>query len=75
MAAVRVVAPYVTLTVRDRNGSEVVQGYYTGAVVEDPVAGDSLDKHLRTGMVEKVSGSASSKDSASSKASGPSDKK
>ena len=55
MGAVRVVAPYVTLTVKDRNGSDVVLGYYAGALVEEPVAGDSLDKHLRTGMVEKVS--------------------
>lgn len=54
-ASFRVVAPYVTLKVRDRNGSEVVQGFYAGALVPDPVEGDSLDKHVRTGMLEKVS--------------------
>lgn len=55
MSSYTVVAPYVTLKVHDLNGSEVVQGYYKGAVVEDPVKGDSLDKHVRTGMVEMVS--------------------
>jgi hypothetical protein len=49
-------APYVTLQVPDLNGVPVVLGYYAGAVVEDPVKGDVLDKHVRTGLVEKVSG-------------------
>lgn len=52
--SVKVVAPYVTLKVKDVAGSDVVQGFYAGAVVPDPVDGDSLQKHLRTGMVEAV---------------------
>ena len=52
MAAVyHVSAPYVTLKVRDMNGAEFVQGFYAGAMVSDPVAGESLDKHIRTGMI------------------------
>lgn len=50
----RVIAPYVTLKVKDVNGQEVVQGFYEGAVVSDPVENDSLDKHVRTKLVEKV---------------------
>lgn len=52
--SVRVLAPYVTLKVKDANGQEVVQGFYRDAVIPDPVEGDSLKKHLRTKMVEKV---------------------
>ena len=55
MGAFRVTAPYVTLKVKDVTGQPVVQGFYAGAVVPDPVDGDSLQKHLRTGMVEEVS--------------------
>lgn len=55
MSGYLVKAPYVTLQVEDVNGNPVVQGFYEGAVVENPVEGDSLDKHVRTGMVEKAS--------------------
>jgi hypothetical protein len=53
-ASYKVLAPYVTLKVKDINGQEVVQGFYEGAVVSDPVENDSLDKHVRTKLVEKV---------------------
>lgn len=52
MGSVKVVAPYVTLKVKDVTGQSVVQGFYAGAVIPDPVDNDSLQKHLRTGMVE-----------------------
>lgn len=51
MSTYLVKAPYVTLQVKDTNGATVLQGYYEGAVVQDPVKGESLDKHIRTEMV------------------------
>lgn len=53
-ASYKVLAPYVTLRVKDFNGQTVVQGFYEGAVVSDPVEDASLDKHVRTKLVEKV---------------------
>jgi len=51
----RVVAPYVTLKVKDTNGKDVIVGYYDGAVVtDDQVDAESLKHHLDSGMVEKV---------------------
>lgn len=49
--AYRVVAPYVTLKVRDNAGALVVSGFYAGATVPDSVDGDSLQHHLDTGLV------------------------
>lgn len=53
-ASYKVVAPYVTLRVKDANGQTVVQGFYVEGLVQDPVPGDVLDKHIRTGLIEEV---------------------
>lgn len=53
MAAYRVVAPYVTLKVRDQAGAQVLTGFYEGAVVSD-VDANSLRHHLDNGLVEMV---------------------
>jgi hypothetical protein len=50
----RVVAPYVTLKVKDPAGADVLVGFYEGAVVEN-IEADSLKSHLDKGMLEKVS--------------------
>jgi len=55
MSGYRVAAPYVTLKVEDANGQEVVQGFYAGAVVENVVSGEDLDRQVRKGLVEKAS--------------------
>jgi len=52
----RVVAPYVTLKVKDPAGADVLVGFYKGAVVES-IDTDSLKSHLDKGMLEKVSAS------------------
>lgn len=52
-ATYKVLAPYVTLKVKDVNGQDTVQGFYAGAVVS-AVDGPGLEKHLRLGMVEKT---------------------
>lgn len=53
-ASYKVIAPFVTLKVKDANGQTVVQGYYADGVVQNPIEGESLDKHLRTGLIEPV---------------------
>lgn len=53
MAAYRVVAPYVTLKVRDQLGAWVLAGFYEGGVVSE-VDPASLQHHLDSGMVEEV---------------------
>lgn len=53
-ASYKVLAPYVTLKVRDVTGQGVVQGFYADAVVSDPVDNESLQKHLRNGWLEEV---------------------
>lgn len=55
-ASYRVVAPYVTLKVKDPTGADVLIGFYEGAVVSE-VDEDSLKSHLDGGMLEKVSAS------------------
>lgn len=52
-AAYRVVAPYVTLKVKDATGADVLVGFYEGAIVSD-LDDESLKHHLDGGMVEKV---------------------
>lgn len=53
----RVLAPFVTLKVKDVNGQVVVQGYYLDGLVQDPVQDETFDKHVRTGLIEEVAGS------------------
>lgn len=53
-ASYKVLAPFVTLKVKDANGQTVVQGYYADGVVQNPIEGDTLDKHVRTGLIEPV---------------------
>src|SRR5690242_5279763 len=48
----RVTAPYVTLKTMTENGVRVV-GLYAGAPVPFDVPQDSLDHHIRMGMVEE----------------------
>lgn len=55
MSTYRVVAPYVTLPILDSvSGKAQVHGYYAGAIVDDPVDGDILKRHVKSGLVEKV---------------------
>ena len=53
-ASYRVVAPYVTLKVKDAAGAEVLVGFYEGAIVSD-VDPDLLKNHLDRGLLEKAS--------------------
>jgi hypothetical protein len=70
MTSYRVVAPYVTLPIADSvTGKEQVQGFYAGAIVTNPVAGDVLKKHVDSGMVEKVAASEAKKAAEPEKAS------
>lgn len=57
MATYRVCAPYVTLKVKDDAGSDVIKGFYEGALVSGSVDEDNLKHHLDGGMVEKVKAS------------------
>ena len=52
-ASYRVVAPYVTLKVKDPTGADVLIGFYEGAVVSD-IEEDSLKHHLDGEMLEKL---------------------
>lgn len=61
--SVRVIAPYVTLRVKALTGTDVVQGYYAPAVI-DAEEGEVLDRHLASGMVEKVEADKSATDPA-----------
>lgn len=61
MATVRVVAPFVTLPVKDVAGATVVTGFYEGMLAEG-VEGESLERHLRKGMVEEVDAPAEPED-------------
>ena len=51
----QVVAPYVTLKVKDQVGSFVVTGYYAGGVVGAEIDAESLQHHLDSGMLREVS--------------------
>lgn len=53
MTAWEVTSPYVTLKVKDFNGNAVVQGYYLGGVVQNPIEDAQFEKHVRTGLVKK----------------------
>lgn len=61
----KVVAPYVTLKVKDPAGADVLIGFYEGAIVEN-IDADSLKSHLDKGMVEKVSAKAAAEPDARS---------
>ena len=50
----RVLAPFVTLKVKDANGQTVVQGYYAEGLVQDPVEDVAFEKHVRTRLIVKV---------------------
>jgi hypothetical protein len=52
-ASYRVVAPYVTLKVKDAAGADVLVGFYEGAIVSD-VEEESLKHHLDGEMLEKL---------------------
>lgn len=54
MGAYLVTAPYVTLKVKDVSGVEIIQGYYAGGVVQNPVEDKQFEKHVRNGWVEKT---------------------
>lgn len=54
MGAYRVTAPYVTLKVKDVSGVTVVQGYYAGGVVQDPLEDEQFEKHVRNGWIEEA---------------------
>lgn len=50
----RVVAPYVTLKVKDPAGSPVIKGFYEGAIVPDSADEENLQSLLTGEMVEMV---------------------
>jgi hypothetical protein len=54
MTAYKVVAPYVTLKVQADDGSEVVKGFYAGAIV-DAVDEDQAKAQADMGLLEKAS--------------------
>jgi hypothetical protein len=51
MGAYLVTAPYVTLKVKDFNGVTIVQGYYAGGIVQDPIEDAQFEKHVN-GWIE-----------------------
>lgn len=51
---IRVVAPYVTLKVKDQGGKDVIAGFYEGAVLSQTIDPESLRHHLESGMVVEV---------------------
>jgi hypothetical protein len=53
MVTYKVVAPYVTLKVKDMTGTPVIQGYYAGAVV-DAVDEAQAQAQADLGFLEKV---------------------
>ena len=55
MGAYLVTAPYVTLKVKDVSGVTIVQGYYAGGIVQNPVQDEQFEKHVRNGWVENAS--------------------
>jgi hypothetical protein len=66
----KVTSPFVNATVADSNGAEVTLGFYEDQFIENAVEGDHLDKLVRAGYVEKVSGAkANAAEGDSSKAS------
>lgn len=52
----RVVAPYVTATVKSDTGGDVMLGFYQGAVIENASEGQHLDDLLEGKYLEEVSG-------------------
>lgn len=54
MTSYKVIAPYVTLKVKDLNGRDVIQGFLAEGVVKDPVADAAFEKHVRTGLIKAV---------------------
>jgi len=58
-ASYKVLAPFVTLKVKDANGQTVVQGYYLDGVVQDPIEDEQFDKHVRNGWLEEADAPAS----------------
>lgn len=53
MGSYVVTSPYVTLKVKDFNGNAVVQGYYLGGVIQDPIEDAQFEKHVRTGLIKE----------------------
>lgn len=53
MVAYKVVAPYVTLKVKDATGTSVVQGFYAGALV-DAVDEAQAQAQADMGFLEKI---------------------
>jgi hypothetical protein len=50
----RVLAPYVTLKLRDANGAWVLQGFYKDAVLDYDLEEETLKRHIDEGMVAEV---------------------
>jgi hypothetical protein len=57
MTSYRVVAPYVTLKVKDDTGSSVVRGYYEGGIVDNVADEDQAKAQMDLGLLEKVKAS------------------
>jgi hypothetical protein len=55
MVSYKVVAPYVTLKVKDLSGTPVVQGFYAGAVVGDVVDEAQAKAQADAGLLEEFS--------------------
>jgi hypothetical protein len=51
----KVLAPYVTLKVKDLNDQTVIMGFLADGVVKNPVEDAAFEKHVRTGMIERIS--------------------
>ena len=50
----KVLAPYVTLKVKDVNGQDVMLGYYRDGLVHNPVDGKHVGALLDLGMIEEA---------------------
>lgn len=54
MTSFKVLAPYVTLKVKDLNGQPVIQGFLAEGIVKDPVEDAAFEKHVRTRLIEAL---------------------
>lgn len=54
-ASYKVIAPYVTVKVKDVSGQDVLLGYYRDGVVHDPIDRKHVGALVELGMVEEVS--------------------
>lgn len=73
MRSFKVLAPYVTLKVKDIAGQNVVQGFYRDGLVQNPVEDEAFEKHVRTKLIEEVKASKQEKQEPAPPAAPPAD--